>query len=252
MEKSKEMKSSRHPGRVEEKPSTSPSPGLRKIIVFGHPHCGTTILRSIIGHCPNAKDVPQEKVSIRDDQLSEHHRFTVIKFPYMIQPWHYKDYVKIIILRNPLYVYSSLNKRFNFNPELHHQVPDYLNALKYFDRVVLGSNNTYRITYEDLFPDNHKSLKRIFDLIGLQYADETFDNSKFVNRCIGGVTQDNRNHSKLREAQINKPFLNMNDPSKVCITQIQKDLFISNHKLIGRYFNLSLEELHEVAVHPSE
>lgn len=240
------------PGEGEEKPSTSPSPGLRKIIVFGHPHCGTTILKSIIGHCQNAKDFPQEKVSIRDDQLSEHHRFTVIKFPYMIQPWHYKDYLKVIILRNPLYVFSSLNKRFNFSPVLHHQVPDYLNALKYFDRVVLGNDNTYRITYENLFTNNHKKLKQIFDLIGLQYTDEIFDNSKFHNRCIGGSTPEDRMHSKIREAQINKPFLNMNDPSKVCITQIQKDLFISNHKLIGKYFNLSLEELHKVVVHPSE
>lgn len=251
MEENK-VKNAAAPGEGEEKPSTSPSPGLRKIIVFGHPHCGTTILKSIIGHCENAKDFPQEKMSIRDDQLYKSHRFTVIKFPYMVRPWDYKDYVKIIILRNPLYVYSSLNKRFNFRPALHHQVPDYLNALRYFDSVVLGSTNKYRITYEDLFPDNHKKLKRVFDLIGLQYNDQTFDNSKFHNRCIGGCTREDRKHSEFREAQINKPFMNLNDPSKVCITQTQKDLFISNHRLIKKHFNLSLEELHEVAVHPSE
>ena len=248
----KEVKHVAAPGKGEEKPSTSPSPDLRKIIVFGHPHCGTTILKSIIGHCENAKDFPQETNFISDDQLHESHRFTVIKFPYMVNPLDYKDYVKIVILRNPLYVFSSLNKRFNFSPALYHQVPEYINALRYFHRVVLGRANSYRITYEDLFPDNHKKLKRLFDLIGLQYNDQTFDNSKFRNHHFGGCTQEDRNHSKKREAQINKPFVNMNDPSKVCITQIQKELLISNYRLIRRHFSVSLEGLHKVAVHTSE
>ena len=191
------------PGEGEEKPSTSPSPGLQRIIVFGHPHCGTTILRSIIGHCDSVQDTPQEKLFVKDSQIPKG-SFKVYKFPYMIKPREHEQCHKIMILRNPLYVYSSINRRFNFKIPALYQVPYYLKALRFFDSIKNKKYNLYKITYEDLFLEGHQKIKEILDSIGIRHTKEIFDNTKFHNRHLGGSTPEDRMHSKLREAQINK------------------------------------------------
>ena len=252
MEKGKEMRSSRHPGRVEAKPSTSPSPGLRKVVVFGHPHCGTTILRSVIGHCERTFDCPQEKTFFRGYRLKRDEDFFVYKLPYMIDPKQYRDCHKIMILRNPLHVFSSLNKRFNFDIPRLHQVPDYLGALDFFDSIEQGKDNLYRITYEDMFINGHKKIKEILDAIGMKYTQEIFNTSSYKSRIIGGRHGEALQQSKKRNVQINKPFLNMNDSSKLIITDHQQMLFVENQSKIERHFNLSWAELRKVWVHSSQ
>ena len=39
---------------------------MRKILIFGFPHCGTSIVKSIIGHIKNVEEIYQE--------VSEKHR----------------------------------------------------------------------------------------------------------------------------------------------------------------------------------
>ena len=243
---------SRHPGKVEDKPSTSPSPGLRKIIVFGHPHCGTTILRSVIGHCERTFDCPQEKMFIRGYRISSDQDFLVYKLPYMIDLKRYKDCHKIMILRNPVHVFSSLNRRFNFEIPRLHQVPEYLRALDFFDSIEQGKDNLYRITYEDMFTNENQKIKEILDAIGMKYTQEIFDTSSYRSKCIGGRSIEDRKHAQKRTDQINKPFLNMNDSSKLIITDHQQKLFVENQAKIGKHFNLSLEELRKVWVHSSQ
>ena len=83
------------------------------------------------------------------------------KYPYTIDEFFsakYNDYIKIFIVRNPLYVFSSLNKRFNYAEPEKHNVNSYIKTLKkfiyYCEKPV---KNLYTIRYEDLFENNYQN-----------------------------------------------------------------------------------------------
>ena len=126
---------------------------MSKIIIFGFPHCGTTILKTIIGHIDNVDEVigeiysnNKEKHEYTDDEIKNGiykcskgnyankyvddnvinkdlinaytlspNKFIVCKTPFIYNKFTdvYNDYIKIFIIRNPLWIYSSLNKRLN-------------------------------------------------------------------------------------------------------------------------------------------
>jgi len=134
----------------------------KKIIIFGFPHCGTTILRSIICHIGNVYEIVDETPKIDDNNMDYiNYDFVVCKWPYLIKEnsliSEYSDYIKIFIIRNPLYVFSSLNKRFNFTT-LHesYNIYKYLEAIKQFKKIknTENINNLFLIKYENIFEDN--------------------------------------------------------------------------------------------------
>ena len=49
----------------------------------------------------------------------------------------YKDYKKIFIIRNPLFVFSSLNKRFEYAIRDDHNFDCYINALTKFIKAFI-------------------------------------------------------------------------------------------------------------------
>ena len=233
---------------------------LQKIIVFGFPHCGTTILRSIIGHIEEVYEIIDETPNIDDDfinkidpKLLENKKYILCKFPYTSTEFFtdekYNKYIKIFILRNPAFVFSSLNERYNNNlPD--YFIDNYLKSLSYYvannnnDNKNI-TNNLYIIKYESLFYENYLNLKRIFDTIGFNYTDEIFNNEKYVNKCqhlsdkinIPKVKPKNQHkqHDLYRLYQINKPFINNNDISKINLTENQKEVF-KNNELIKQIF----------------
>jgi len=226
---------------------------IKKIIIFGFPHCGTTILRSIIGHIEDVYEIVNEIPSIDDEFISkidpkllENKKYILCKFPYTSNEFFshekYKDYIKIFILRNPAFVFSSLNERYN-NKLPDHFITDYLNSLAYYVENNYDNNdnqnvtnNLYIIKYEALFYNNYLNLKRILDTIGLNYSDKIFNNKKYVNKCqhvsdktnIPKVKPSNKQHDLYRLYQINKPFINNNDVSKINLTEKQKEVFKDN------------------------
>jgi hypothetical protein len=233
---------------------------MKKIIIFGFPHCGTTILRSIIGHIEEVYEIVNEIPSIDDEfvnkidpQLLKNKKYILCKFPYTITQFFtdekYNDYIKIFILRNPAFVFTSLNERYNNNlPD--HYIENYLNSLAYYvennnnnnDNKNV-SNNLYIIKYEALFYQNYVNLKRIFDTIGFNYTDKIFNNEKYMNKCqhvsdetkVPEVKPTNQEHDLYRLYQINKPFINNNDASKINLTEKQKEVF-KNNELIKQIF----------------
>ena len=91
---------------------------VKKIILFGNAHSGTTILESIINHSPNVYTVRGERLNVRDIDIErcieQKKEYVLIKYPRTYQTFfgkEYKDYIKIFIIRNPVYVFSSLNRR---------------------------------------------------------------------------------------------------------------------------------------------
>ena len=221
---------------------------MKKVIIFGFPHCGTTILRSIISHIDEVYEIVDESSNISDTLITEikdknpdkTYKYVLCKNPF-VHPMYFKkdydDYIKIFIIRNPLWVYSSLNKRFNYKQiDNSHSINRYIGICKLFtEHLDKSINNLYFIKYEDIFTDNYTLLKKIFDSIGFNYTDNIFNNTEYYNKVQSGknlkltnVIPNNNQHNLFRLYQINQPFINNNDMSKISLTKEQIDILMND------------------------
>ena len=216
----------------------------KKIIIFGFPHSGTTILRNIIGHIENVYDIVDE-VALIDEHIDyTNYEFVLCKYPYLISENEllttYSDYIKIFIIRNPLYVFSSLNKRFENKPlDANHNINKYIDTIIAFNKFK-NIDNLFLIKYEDMFEYNYKNLKNIFDKIGFSYNDTIFDNSKYINKVqhgnhltIPNECPKNCNHTEYRLFQINQPFINNNN--NLNLTEIQYQILTTDINILEVY-----------------
>ena len=216
---------------------------MKKIIIFGFPHCGTTILRAIIGHIDDVEEVLSEQNFLTEEDLIEktNKKYKLCKFPFLIdfKDKKYDNYIKIFIIRNPLFVFSSLNKRFDFNLNYDHSIEKYIETISEF--IYCRNNpikNLYTIRYEDLFYNNFQNLKNIFNSIGFEYTDKIFNNNEYKNfsHCIGQIVLDNqppnKDHDNYRNWQINKPFVYSDNISKINLNTEQIDQLINNPQIL--------------------
>lgn len=240
----------------------------KKILIFGFPHCGTTILKTIIGHIDSVEEYLLETDTI--DDISTNKPFIICKTPYCKDEYFsdkYKDYIKIFIIRNPLFVFSSLNKRFDYKIPTHPSFNHSFNLYEYTIKKFIEYNNTdrkdiYTIKYEDLFENNYHNLKNILNIIGLNYDDNIFNNDKYKNVIWSNVNLvDNKpenkytfNHLKTirqhlwaienmhrvyRTWQINQPFTSQNDISKIDLTEFQKKQILTNSYVLQVYADIN-------------
>lgn len=222
----------------------------KKIIIFGFPHCGTTILRSIISHIDNVYEIVDETDKIDDNNSNySNYNFVLCKQPMLINEnnllKHYSDYIKIFIIRNPLYVFSSLNKRFINNVlDEDHSINKYITTIKEFNKFKNTKNidNLFLIRYEDIFEDNYKNLKYIFDTIGFSYNDDIFDNSNYINKVQFGSNlmipkymPPQHTITECRLFQINQKFENNNDINKICLTDTQYQKLSTDTNILETY-----------------
>lgn len=215
---------------------------MRKILIFGFPHCGTSIVKSIIGHIKDVEEIYEEVSEINIESKSE---FIVAKNPFTLDKYfteEFSDYIKIFIVRNPLFVFSSLNKRFNYQIPKEHTIDDYIRVIKLFHQYTISkTKNLYTIRYEDLFPNNYSAFKFILNDIGLQYTDEIFQNQKYKNYIMNNIKDIpkdkplNTNHEMYRTFQINQPFVCNNDVSKINLTLLQKEKIMNNEEIRNIY-----------------
>ena len=217
---------------------------MQKIIIIGFPHCGTTILRSIIGHIDSVKEIVKETQIIRKQDMlniKDNIKFILCKFPACREIFFsekYYDYIKILIVRNPFFVFSSLHKRNksgkmnydNFSAKLNTYVKTCEKYLFYKNNP---SKNVYVIKYEDLFKDNFKKLKTILNNLKLDYTDEIFDNKLYTNRVtlktkIPTSMPKEYNHAEYRSWQINQLYINNNNIHNICLSDKEKKLITEN------------------------
>jgi hypothetical protein len=222
----------------------------KKIIIFGFPHCGTTILRSIIGHIDNVYEIVNEVQYIDDNNIDYiNYNFVLCKHPFLINKntllTTYSDYIKIFIIRNPLYVFSSLNKRFKYNTlDTIHSIDKYIDTIKEFNsfKNIKNIDNLFLIKYEDMFERNYKNIKYIFDKIGFNYNDDIFDNSKYINKVqfyinltIPKKIPPDHDHCEYRLFQINQKFENQNDNNKIDLTKEQYQIITTDINILKTY-----------------
>jgi len=219
----------------------------QKILITGFPHCGTTILKSVIGHIDDVEEIYNETDFIN---IISKKKFILCKWPFIKEKFFdkiYEDYIKIFIIRNPLFVFSSLNKRFeNTDYKIKGWINDYyiyIRTLKKFIKYKTNPvKNIYTIKYEDLFKDNFKELKKILDNIGFNYNETIFDNNKYNNISHEGVKlvdkkPNDTNHETFRTWQINQSFISKNDFSKIYLTNNQKEKLINNPYVLHLYLD---------------
>jgi len=229
---------------------------MKKILITGFSHCGTTILRCIIGHIADVYEVVDETPIVRSkitNEFDKTYNYILIKSPQANETFftsYYNDYIKIFIIRNPLWVYSSINRRTNYNITPLHYFDKYVNSCKLFLKYKdMGLPNCYFIRYEDMFENNYKNLKTIFDNIGFKYTDDIFDNSKYVNKShsiikinkndLSGNKITDAQHQLYRNWQVNEPFENNNTIDKLDLSDKQIQQIISN-----QYINLIYPNIH--------
>jgi hypothetical protein len=221
---------------------------FKKIIIFGFPHCGTTILRCIIGHIENIYEIVDEVPFIDDNSIYANYDFVLCKNPYLITENElltlYADYIKIFIIRNPIYVFSSLNKR---NEKMllnnRHSINKYIDTIKEFNKFKnTNINNLFLIKYEDMFEENYKNIKSIFDKIGFIYNDTIFDNLKYNNKMqfandlkVPDKIPANNFHEEYRLYQINQPFINNNNNNNIHLKKNEYDILTTDQNILETY-----------------
>jgi len=220
---------------------------MQKILICGFPHSGTSILKSIIGHCEDVEEIYTEtnKIHCTTDK-----KFILAKWPYIYKKYfdeEYDDYIKIFIIRNPVFIFSSLNKRFNYKIPDDHSIELYIDTVRLFNKYKnTNDNNIYTIRYEDLFQNNYQNLKNILDNIGISYTDDIFDNSKYRNEIIPGCKllsekPNNSQHGEYRTWQINQSFVSNNDVSKIDLDTFQIETLINNKHILKIYPDIGID-----------
>jgi len=220
---------------------------MNKILICGFPHCGTTILKSIIGHIDDVEEIVDETDKIDKTIDVEEGKYILCKYPFTLKKFfekEYDDYIKIFIIRNPLFVFSSLNKRFLNKIPFGHSIDRYIQTVKLF--ITYRNNlpaNTFLIRYEDLFENNYQNIRNILDSIGLKYTDKIFDNGKYINKIITGTEllnnkPENKDHERFRTWQINQPFVSNNDNTQIYLSKVQIKKIVNTNEIKEIYPNI--------------
>ena len=143
---------------------------MRKIIINGFPHTGTTILRRIIGDHPNVYDWEQEIYDVEPGEIFKGMTHVVCKFvglPIQIYPY---DVTRIWLIKNPWDVFGSIYRRLgtSWKTAPGYQIKDYLHFIERWliERVAFFDMT---IKYEDYFKEP-KYLEWIWDRCDLSYT----------------------------------------------------------------------------------
>ena len=219
---------------------------MKKIFIFGFPHSGTTILRTILGHIPKIYTVLEETPSVDHllDQINEkEYECILFKNPVMRREYfqeYYHEINKIFIIRNPLFAISSYNTRHKnkSNDHFKKNVADcYLEMAKlylYYQNKEIP--NLYFVKYEDIFENNFLILKDILNKIGLKFTDSIFNNKEYKNIShknqetsnIPNFRPDDEDHENLRFYQVNQEFNNNNKLEKINLSKCQLDRILND------------------------
>tara|TARA_B110000977_G_C10983977_1_gene457218 strand:+ start:215 stop:910 length:696 start_codon:yes stop_codon:yes gene_type:complete len=212
---------------------------MKKIFVTGFPHTGTTIVTEKIHECSGIYKQNIETMDLQENPKNS--EGVVWKFPALPPSLKnggfinkantlYSDVDIIFLIRNPYYVFSSM-ERAGVNPFTftNHTIYDYLKTAERFLQAVQSNYpKVHPIRYEDLFEDDSKNLKSIFDKIGLTYNDLEGKTKDYLHQWVGKVPKEKpseTNRELFRTWQINQKFKNMNDPIKVNLsTELEKIL----------------------------
>ena len=212
-----------------------------KIFITGFLHSGTTILRAKISDCENVFSQIIESQTPKGDTYEEYlssgKKFFLWKDPIIRNSLYntgfpnrngspFEDCHIIFLVRNPFYVFSSLQRRGDgiINQDFHRFQDWEKSAYKFLEVREKKYEDTYTIKYEEFFDDEYQNLKKIMTQIGLAYPEDIFKNRKkdyyhdFLREVPETPEKTLSKNSHHRTWQINQNFENFNLNSKVELT----------------------------------
>jgi len=206
---------------------------------MGFPHCGTTIVRKLIGNSPEVRDIQHETMHMPDIEIVEGN--AVIKFTCTdIDRWvgNYVDFKVVVVIKSPFDVFGSLNRRFRGDQnQENHTILDWdkyaKSFLKYIEKPV---DNVYVVKYEDLFTNLYEQAQRLYAFLGLEFNKKIVTTKRDVyisptcvnipleqpKDCTNGVP-----HGQYRTWQINQPFENKIGGSRKYLSKEQEEILLS-------------------------
>jgi len=188
-----------------------------KLIIYSHPHAGSTILRSMIGKCDNVHEIIKERSYI--PQKIEHKtKITLAKWPLYSNKTQRNDHSKIILVRDPQYAIYSLLERFQNELPNNHKCMLNPRYWEWFFKQVLTAiteENQYAIRYRDIF--DRGKLKGLCDYFGIQYSDEIYDQypRHITDKEIPSEEPERTDHLNFRKFQINQKIENKNSEKRM-------------------------------------
>jgi hypothetical protein len=226
---------------------------MKRIFVTGFPHSGTSILRTKLGDGNNVFEQKREStypLNIEEYQTSGK-EFYLWKNPIIMffkdNPFdfilengfqskpesYYKDDDVVFIMRNPYYSYSSIykifKKKFGELESTQHLLnnfeQDFIPTAKLFlDTHLNPYPNVYTLYYEELFENDFQVLQNVMDKIGIKYNVLSSNTKEHFVNDITSVPKTKPEHyvgdiGYYRTWQVNQPFTNFNDPSKLYLPQ---------------------------------
>jgi hypothetical protein len=209
-----------------------------KIVVMGFPHCGTTILRKLIGNSPEVHDIQHETTHMPNIDVTEEN--AIIKFTCAdidSSLGSYTDFKVVAIIKSPFDVFGSMNRRFNDqNPE-NHTILDWdkyaKSFIKYTEKPV---DNVHTVRYEDLFTNSYEQVQNIYKFLGLQFNEDIITTKRDVYispTCVDipleqpqGYTEGVQ-HGQYRTWQTNQPFKNKTGESRKYLSDEQEEIISS-------------------------
>lgn len=222
----------------------------KKILIYGFPHTGTTILRSILAHVKDIHEIVDECLYINTN-FKTNNKYVLAKWVKYISEndfiKYYSDYQIIFILRNPLYVFSSINKRLSYDLNDNHSIKKYIKFANQFNNFQ-KYKNFHLIRYEDMFSNNFENLKNIFNKIGLNYNNDIFNNENYENKVqhnfnkfkIPDVKPNDTDHTRLRLYQINQPIKYDDNIKKLDLLDLQINEILKNEDINKIYPKLDV------------
>lgn len=191
----------------------------RLIQVYGFPHCGTSIVRKIVGNHSKVLDIPRETAAPRArHRLREASRNgmigvvakTVERGRIDLNRLDGADRV-LLVIRNPEDVVSSLLLRApSGDPEAVFE-----SWLLYAsDYLIFENPRVKRLRYEDLFDSDWATLREVFAFLGLEWDPLVVEGNSQRRvpihfSTVPEVEPDRRDHEAFRSWQINQDFIYM-------------------------------------------
>jgi hypothetical protein len=173
----------------------------KSVFIFGFPHSGTTILRTLVGRCDGLVEVREETTRPpKEDQ-----RY-VFKWPSASEEFcSWVQYHRVFILRNPLYTFTSILRRFPGRTlPAGHSVEDWESTAELF--LAKRGTDVMTLLYEELFPSSHKVLRTLIGALGLRFEENSVEGREPEVPAPSPVKE----HVSYRYWQVAQPFQCMN------------------------------------------
>ena len=200
-----------------------------KILILGHPHSGSSLLKSLLSKSENAHEIINETQYIPNSLLVKD-KILIGKTPLYSNSFKsnlnkLQDHQLVLIARNPCYALNSLTERFKGLeiPKNHKQ----FFTLEYWDFFLNEYNNWKepKILYKEIF--DQEKLKKLFEQLNLIFPQNIYgDYERRISSNIDIPKQQpcRTDHLNFRQWQLNQKITYKDENREIPCGDIYDDI----------------------------